>query len=492
MTGFTPKQVSAWKADPVKFAREVLWHRGPDGVVPWVPHPGQEEVLRALAARENGVPRYKVVCWSAPKRSGKSALAGAALAWVLLREGARSFVLSVSREQAASVVFDELKGFIRHSPLLAQLIPEDSRQSAEVRCPVLDSIVQVLPAKETTIQGRSPGGGLFVLDESHSQDRGLFDMALSQCDRKDAQAFIVSMMGSPAGNTYRLYEVDQSGADPLLWFRYSTGCENPHVSSQWLASRKASLPPAIYRVLHENAPGEGADALFDAEALLNCRVDVAVPSNENDFPDWCREVLGVERDRVMLGYGLDRAQPGAAKGDSTVACLLAAWDEGSVRRYCVLRSDVIQGGAEDRIMAHAEGLVRMYGPLRAAVVEAYQAADLAGRLPAVLGREVTLKHATTGYQEAGFTHLWQAVNEGRIMLPKELEALFTQLVAFTIDTSGKTLRFTGGAGRGVDDHVYALLAASSGLEAVPSQFLAGVSAGFVTRRADGDAPVFGY
>jgi len=458
----TAATLGRWRADPVSFCADVLKRR--DGT-PWVPHDAQRQIMGAVAERDGGRRRWGTLCACWPKRSGKSELAAALCAWVLAtRDGSRTLLLSTSREQAASVVFEKLLEFVKQSPLLAALVPEASRLKEEIACPATDAKVQVLPAKEATIQGRAPRDGFFVLDESHAQDAGLFAMALSQCDAQDAQALVVSMLGSPAGNVFALKEVADAGADPDLFFAYETSCPNPHVSERWLASRKAQLPLALFRVLHENQPGEGADALFDPDKLIECRADVELPRTREAWEKWCPRVLGVPTKDVRLGFGLDRNQPGAAKpGDAAVCNLTAAYLREGVRHYAVLRSDEIPGGTEAGIIAHAKMVREVFGVPASAVAEAYQSADLAGRLREPLGCEVALRHATSAYQETVFTSAWQASNGGRLMLFRELSTLFAQMVKFCIDTSKRTVSWGGGSGRAVDDHVYALAAALTGL-----------------------------
>ena len=447
-----------WQANILAFCDDVLYHRTPEGVKKWQPYPEQAEALAEATRRKpDGTPVHRTAVFSWPKRDGKSTAAAALLAADLAcGEGTHSVVVSNSREMAQTVTYEALLNFIRNSPILAALVPPEARLTNRLDCVIYDNWVRTLPAKVETVQGLAVTGHA-VFDDAHSAPLNLLDMVASQTESKFAQVFVPSMMGSTCGYVYRLWERHKSGEGAgWLHFDYRTHNANPAVTAEWLAARRAELPPPMYAILHENQPGEGASNLFDLDSLERCRRVYQAPTTAYEWEEWCLAELGVNAEAVRIGYGLDRAQPGAS-GDDSVASLV-----GKVRRmndrewYFVLHADGIPGSGEAAIIEHAKRMHEVYGSsIRRGICEAYQAADLAPKIQQALQCPVELRHATVPAQVAMFQRMWSTVNEGRFVYPAGHPMLHSQLARFTIDTSDKNPRFSGGPGKAVDDFTYA-------------------------------------
>jgi phage terminase large subunit-like protein len=74
MTVKPTDRIARWKADPVIFIEEVLID--PETNKPFVLYPEQKTFLRhAFELDGDGRMRYTEICFSAPKKSGKTALA---------------------------------------------------------------------------------------------------------------------------------------------------------------------------------------------------------------------------------------------------------------------------------------------------------------------------------------------------------------------------------------------------------------------------------
>jgi hypothetical protein len=76
-------KIARWKADPVAFVREVL--RDPETGKPIELYEAQERFLReALTLGPDGRVKYPELVYSAPKKSGKTALAAMIVLYVVL------------------------------------------------------------------------------------------------------------------------------------------------------------------------------------------------------------------------------------------------------------------------------------------------------------------------------------------------------------------------------------------------------------------------
>src|SRR5439155_5210155 len=106
--------------DPVAFIREVLVD--PETGEPFVLYEAQERFLReALTLTPDGRLRYPELVFSAPKKSGKTALAAFVVLYVIVVLGgpyAEAYLLANDLEQSTGRVFQAVGRIIEASPLL--------------------------------------------------------------------------------------------------------------------------------------------------------------------------------------------------------------------------------------------------------------------------------------------------------------------------------------------------------------------------------------
>ncbi|MEN6545835.1 MAG: hypothetical protein ABFE07_07340 [Armatimonadia bacterium] len=468
-----------WRRDILQFCDDVLYWRTGRGVEKWSPYGEQAKAIkRATATDRRGRPKHKTVafCWA--KRQGKSTAAAAILAWSLVTgSNAHSVVCSNSRENAMTVTFGALLNFIRNSPVLQALIPEGERQRSVISCPLWDNWVRALPCNASTVQGVAiTAGGWAVFDDAHDAPLDVLDMVASQCENPEARVLVPSMIGSTKGFVYRLWETSKTPAGKHINFDYWHGDKanrNPYVSKKWLEQRRAEVPPPVYAVLHENEPGEGADALFDLEQLLACRENWQPPTTAEEFEKLSREVFGVHDGTFLgwdvlgnpllsqargrqwtLGAGIDRS---LGKGrDETVFSVVGSYtDEAGAQHYAVLRCQLIPDSKEASLVAAAEDARKVFGRVDKLIAETYQMMDAAPKVAQALGCRYDLESAGSQAQAAAFNELWQLVNEGRFHYSGAMEKLHEQLAGFQINTDGRLPSFTGGSGAACDDYVYA-------------------------------------
>lgn len=436
----TETDLLAWRADPVAFS-QILTMRRPDGTTgppQWSAR--QASWLRALAARDDdGAPLYRTVAVVGPKRAGKTLTSAVALLWSCLWPDRLSVALANSREGAEELGYREALRLLKTSPLAS--LARDRRGRIEFDN---GSAVYAVPCNPATVSGLTVSG-LLVSDELWSAvSPEPYRLLSSQASSVSSQVLLVSQTSGTDSDVYRLYQAAQRGDAPRTFVDYigpevvtTEGNPNPYIDQAYLAERRAALPDALYRQYMLGEWGSVGNAFISAALVAACDADYRFPQTREEFRE-----LGCS----VVGSGLDRAQPFAGRDDSV--WVTVGQRDGT---YYVLACSVLPTGSEGEVLAEARRTRDVCGPHRR-ICEAYQSADLAGRLNA------ELRHATAQAQARLFGRLHRLMAEGRLKWPKgpEGDILRRQVTAFTVDTSSAQPRFSGGTGAGVDDVVYAL------------------------------------
>jgi hypothetical protein len=188
--------LASWRRDPVAFIVEVL--RNPETGAPFELYPAQVEFLRA-ALRLTAAGRLPCpeMLFSAPKKSGKTALAAMIAIYVAVVLGgpyAEVYCLANDYEQAASRVFQAAARIIETSPLL--------RGSAKITANKIEftstgSFIQACASDYSGFAGANPS--LTICDELwgfvHEASRRLFDEAVPSPTRKVSGRLVVTYAG---------------------------------------------------------------------------------------------------------------------------------------------------------------------------------------------------------------------------------------------------------------------------------------------------------
>jgi len=324
--------VEKWHWDPVAFAEDCLWT--PFGKVKL--YPEQKKAIReACRLDDNGVPVYKTVVFSYPKRDGKSFNAVIIILWrfcTWLTQA--STILSNSRDQSKSVIMDECVDIIKASPSLNVLIG-DADKHIKIRgnfiaWPSRGNEITCMPARSATVQGRAVTG-ICAIDELHEATEDIQEAAeflMSQTEASSAQNVISSQIGAKTGPVYNYYRMYLNG-EPRLFVDYRTENKSPFVTKEWLEGRKAALAhkPGRYEYLHMNLPLSGGQLLVSPTTLNEAKA-IEVVDNEM-IPlykmSWPPEdiIAVIERKhpfhKLIFGVGLDKASDvKKTKGDDTV------------------------------------------------------------------------------------------------------------------------------------------------------------------------------
>jgi len=445
----TAERLNTWRRDPLAFAADLVIRR-PDGTLgPPQFSERQASWLRALAAREDGRPRFKTVAVVAPKRSGKTLVEAVALLWKSLGPDRLSIALANSRESAQSLGFAEAVKLVERGPLAHDATIQRGRimfpWGAEIRA------VACTPGAVTGLTVT----GLLASDEAWAaEDEEPLNLLSSQTEGSEAQTLLVSQASGLESIVYRTYEAGEAGT-PGLWCDYVRPEEieaglvlNPFLSERYLAQRRALLPDPVFRHYHFNEWGAAGGTYMDPDTIASCRVDYTFPTTPEEAHEWLAEWGGGHL--LAMAGGLDRAQP-FARGDDSVWCAVAALPGNAGPVLWLVGLDVMPTGSEAEVLASVGRTWSNWGPTPA-VFEAYQSADLAHKCGA------DLRHASGPAQVGLFAYVHRLATAGRLKFPAgpEGDLLAHQLGQFRVDTSTAIPSFSGGKGKGVDDTVYAL------------------------------------
>jgi len=188
--------IARWRRDPVAFVGEVL--RDPETGKAFELYPAEERFLReAFTLKPDGRLPYPEAIYSAPKKSGKTALAAMAAIYVALVIGGRFaevYCLSNDFEQSVGRVFASATRIIEASPML--------RGSAKVTAnriefPSTGAFIQACASDYSGFAGANPS--LCIFDElwAYVSERAhrLWDEAIPSPARKVSGRLTVSYAG---------------------------------------------------------------------------------------------------------------------------------------------------------------------------------------------------------------------------------------------------------------------------------------------------------
>ena len=457
--------------DIVKWANDLVYiptKYGPKKLTLW---DYQEEILREctkqIRVNSKIKNKYGTVCFSMPKRDGKTFLAGLMLAHKLTTSfNVHGVVASNSKDQASSVVFDQFKEIIQNSPALLAVVGNDNILDKEVRIPNRQSRVAVISSSKASAWGY--GIDIGIVDEIHAapDDEGLYQILASQTGDRDGMVVLPSQVSSKHNILFKLYEISQAGTDPTLYFKYV--CDrnlSPLITDEWLRSREEQLTPLQFDLYHRNLWLSSSRNLFTPESIgecLNLGVDLTIPISLDKLYKLATKLSS----SYKIGGGLDRAYPWSKHADRTFWTTVAKFYYNHQEHYLILNQAHIptsDGRDIRKVIAEDHRRYRFSKIL----LEQYQAADL-NQWALDLGIDSSTTHAQDRSQVPAFTNLYQIVDNHRLIIPDNLPStvnknkvkepyLITEMKDFEQDISHGVPKFGHKAGTLYkDDSVYSL------------------------------------
>jgi phage terminase large subunit-like protein len=190
-------QLAIWRSDPIAFIRDFC--RNPETGQPFQMYPAQERFLReALTVRSDGRLPYSELVFSAPKKSGKTALAAMIALYVVLVLGgayAEGYCLSNDFDQSVGRVYQQI---------VRMLDPRRTRQSRLAKItnnvitfPSTGATITALASDYASAAGANPT--ITVFDElwayTSERSRRLWDEMVPVPTRKISVRLTVTYAG---------------------------------------------------------------------------------------------------------------------------------------------------------------------------------------------------------------------------------------------------------------------------------------------------------
>ena len=246
-----------FRRDPIAFITHTL--RDPETGKPFVLNDAECQFLqRAFSLNDDGKLTYPELLFGAPKKSGKTTLAGIVmLAMILLYGGrfAEGFCVANDYEQAQSRVFAIIKRIVEASPLLRGIA---KFTADKVSFPALGATITALASDAASAAGANPV--ITCFDElwgyTSERSRRLWDEMITSPARKISCRLTVSYAGFTSESVL-LEELYKRGmalpeiapslyaGDGMLcaWHREPIA---PWQTEAWLAEMRRSLRPNAY------------------------------------------------------------------------------------------------------------------------------------------------------------------------------------------------------------------------------------------------------
>lgn len=185
-----------WKTDPVVFIEDALVN--PETGKPFILYPEQEVFIRrAFTLTPDGSLPYPEILFSAPKKSGKTALGAMACLYVVVVVGgpyAEAYCLANDLEQSTGRVFQAIVRIIEASPLLSA---EAEITANKITFPATGATITALASDYAGAAGSNPN--ITVFDElwAYTSERSfrLWDEMIPPPTRKAACRLTVTYAG---------------------------------------------------------------------------------------------------------------------------------------------------------------------------------------------------------------------------------------------------------------------------------------------------------
>jgi len=419
--------------------------------------PWQWAILEgALAVDPTGKMLFGLLLFILPRRHGKSTLFALIILWLVSSRSNMTVACLGNHEQHGQrVQMRPLRRIIRATPALLKLFGgETSLGKHEIRCKATGGlIVQVTPTTQSAYGDRF--NAIWVSDWHVCP--GLESFNAYQASLLDSElrlTLIDSNIDGQGGHVHQLEE--QAQADSGIFVHRVEYRDFDHYRAEapeWIDRQEAArlkvttLPAAFDRdILGKRSSAR--NSLFDPKDIAACVDSYLAPVAKAAAPDM------FEGRKVVVGGGLDRALSFSVHGDATIWTSIAktTGDDGEPE-YWIINQKTIAFSSGRAIKKAIIEDHEAYG-LHNLVFEQYQSADLhAWAQDAKIPCE--LVHATAKDQASVFVELARIVQEHRLHLPKNAEALIKELEVFTYELGPRHPRF-GTSGKFHDDRVYSL------------------------------------
>jgi phage terminase large subunit-like protein len=306
-----PNKLDRWR-DPIAFITQVL--RNPEDGQPFQLYAEQRTFLRhAFEMTAEGRLKHTELCFSAGKKSGKTALAGMVVIYtaVVLAPGGEIYCLANDLEQSASRVFRAVADILKASPLLADAV---DITATRIVFRSTGTTIQAVANDFAGFSGANPS--LNVFDElayfNAESSRRLWDEGVPSPARKISFRLSVSTAGfdgepSPLRDLYdRAIEKGGEIAPDLrvhenLLCYWTHEMRAPWQTPQWVSEMRRTLRPSQFARLILNQWTSSESSFIELEqwdAITD--LDMQPLLAKSGMPIWAGLDLGLKHDSTAL------------------------------------------------------------------------------------------------------------------------------------------------------------------------------------------------
>jgi phage terminase large subunit-like protein len=307
-----PAKLDRWRADPVRFVAEAL--HDPETGLPFQTFSQQDQFLRAaLTLTEDGRLPYPELVFSAPKKSGKTALAAIAMLYVVIVLGGRfaeGYAVANDLDQAVGRVFAACCRMVECSPIFAG---EATITARRITFPELGSFIEAIPSDYAGAAGSNPS--FVVFDElwAYTTERAhrLWDEMIPPPTRKVTARLTCTYAGFE-GESALLESLVKRGLageqiapdlyqQPGMLAFISNRLIAPWQTTAWREEMRQSLRPNAFLRLIENRFVGSESSFIPIEWWDACCSDRVRPLiADRSLPVWIGVDASTKRDSTAL------------------------------------------------------------------------------------------------------------------------------------------------------------------------------------------------
>ncbi len=426
--------------------------------IPFEPTEKQrEQIEEILKTDEQGRFINTLSLVISPRRHGKSLLFVLLILWLATSRQNRIFHLHGTTEShTRRTMFNTIIKTIKNTPKLNRMFREDWFRSFEVTFSPLQNIIEMQSGINiVSAFGEKISGCLWCSDLHAALELDSFNaLQAALLDSEDSFLWIdsnVDHSGGPVEALQKEAEIDEhSFAD---YVSYESLEEFFKKAPPWISRegakrlQRTSLPTDFARdILGKRVSAR--NSLFQTQIIEQCMAPYKYPVDD---------ITKLTQGRnYKIGAGLDRAKSLLSIGDATVwsVVLKVASPDGGEPEYFVLNSKRIFPNTDRAIKKVILQDFQKYN-IDNITIENYETASLA---PFLTDQKIPfeLLSATPTNQTISFTEFYRIAKEGRFHFSKDLQALASEMGAFSYwQRKGGQFSFGSSSRKHHDDFVYA-------------------------------------
>ena len=301
-----------WRANPIEFIEQVL--RDPETDRPFELFEAQRQFFQHCWQRDgNGRALYPEQGFAAPKKTGKTTIAGVHLLTTTCLYGGRfaeAYCVANDLEQAQSRVFQQIRRVVECSPHLKR---DAEVLQSRITFPQTGAVIQAIGSDYAGAAGSNPVISSFdeLWGYTSERSRRLWDEMVPPPTRRFGVRLTTTYAGFENESTLllELYKrglqqpeiaPDLRAGDGILMY-WTHACQAPWQAEAWLAEMRRSLRPNQYLRMIENRFVTSESSFIEMAAWDRCVDPRATPLlTDKELPIWVGVDASIKHDSTAI------------------------------------------------------------------------------------------------------------------------------------------------------------------------------------------------